>query len=216
MMLLKVIMREGNMVWWISTILSFPSLCCKPWSGTCFIYPYLLLCASLIYVLTRFLCIGSGSDINVFHICFLMLSITLSPYMAHLLQALIWRPHEHLCKLLRLAQRRKKKHSWEITQCFIFSTFSFIWVLKVITTVITAPYPFYFVVVPREASNLSEVRFGDVAVLKLLSVLHCKNSWKFSVYLLDLRFLVHMPQIISKLSLVEHFLIWATENPSKI
>jgi hypothetical protein len=33
---------------------------------------------------------------------------------------------------------------------------------------------------------------------------------------LDLRFLVHMPQVISKLSLVEHFLIWATENPSKI
>jgi hypothetical protein len=33
---------------------------------------------------------------------------------------------------------------------------------------------------------------------------------------LDLRFLVHMPQVISKLSLVEHFLIWATENPLKI
>jgi hypothetical protein len=38
--------------------------------------------------------------------------------------------------------------------------------LEVITTVITAPYPVYFVFVPREASNLSEVRFGDVAVLK--------------------------------------------------
>jgi hypothetical protein len=33
---------------------------------------------------------------------------------------------------------------------------------------------------------------------------------------LDLRFLVHMPQGISKLSLVIHFLIWATENPLKI
>jgi hypothetical protein len=33
---------------------------------------------------------------------------------------------------------------------------------------------------------------------------------------LDLRFLVHMPQVISKLSLVEHFLILATENPLKI
>jgi hypothetical protein len=33
---------------------------------------------------------------------------------------------------------------------------------------------------------------------------------------LDLRFLVHMPQVISKLSLVKHFLIWATENPLKI
>jgi hypothetical protein len=33
---------------------------------------------------------------------------------------------------------------------------------------------------------------------------------------LDLWFIVHMPQVISKLSLVEHFLIWATENPLKI
>jgi hypothetical protein len=48
--------------------------------------------------------------------------------------------------------------------------------LEVITTVITAPYPFYFVVVPREASNLSEVRFGDVAVLKQFLILHRKNS----------------------------------------
>jgi hypothetical protein len=40
----------------------------------------------------------------------------------------------------------------------------------------TSPYPFYFVVVPREASNLSEVRFGDVAVLKQIAVLHRKNS----------------------------------------
>jgi hypothetical protein len=38
--------------------------------------------------------------------------------------------------------------------------------LEVITTVTTSPYPFYFIFVPREASNLSEVRFGDVAVLK--------------------------------------------------
>jgi hypothetical protein len=62
---------------------------------------------------------------------------------------------------------------------------------------------------------LSEVRFGDVAVLKQFLVLHRKNLWKFSVYLLDLRFLVHMPQVISKLSLVEHFLIWAAENHFK-
>jgi hypothetical protein len=48
--------------------------------------------------------------------------------------------------------------------------------LEVITTVITAPYPFYFVVVPREASNLSEVRFGDVAALKQILVLRHKHS----------------------------------------
>jgi hypothetical protein len=40
----------------------------------------------------------------------------------------------------------------------------------------TSPYHFYFVVVPREASNLSEVRFGDVVVLKQISVLHRKIS----------------------------------------
>jgi hypothetical protein len=98
---------------------------------------------------------------------------------------------------------------------FYFQYFSFIWVLEVITTIITSPYPFYFVIVPRETSDVSEVRFGEVAVLKQISVLHHKNSWKFSEYLFDLRFLVHMPQVISKLSLVIYFLIWATENPRK-
>jgi hypothetical protein len=48
--------------------------------------------------------------------------------------------------------------------------------MEVITTVITAHYPFYFVFVPREASNLSEERFEDVAVLKQFSVLHRQNS----------------------------------------
>jgi hypothetical protein len=77
--------------------------------------------------------------------------------------------------------------------------------LEVITTVITTPYSLYFVVVPRRTSYLREVRFGEVVVLKQISVLHRKNWWKFSEYLLDLRFLVHMPQVISKLSLVLHF-----------
>jgi hypothetical protein len=35
---------------------------------------------------------------------------------------------------------------------------------------------FLFRFVPREASNLCEVRFGDVAVLNLFLVLHRKNS----------------------------------------
>jgi hypothetical protein len=74
---------------------------------------------------------------------------------------------------------------------------------------------FDFVVVPRRTSNLREVRFGEVAVLKQILVLHRKNSWKFSEYLFDLRFLVHMPQVISKLLFVLYFLIWATENPLK-
>jgi hypothetical protein len=69
--------------------------------------------------------------------------------------------------------------------------------------------------VPRTTSNLREVRFGEVVVLKQILVLHCKNLWKFSEYFFDLRFLVHMPQVISKLSLVLHFSIWATEGPQK-
>jgi hypothetical protein len=96
---------------------------------------------------------------------------------------------------------------------FSFITFSFIWVLEVITTVMTFSYHFYFVFVPRRTSNLREVRFGEVAVLKQILVLHRKNSWKLSIYLFDMIFLVRMPQIISKLSLVLHFSIWAIEGP---
>jgi hypothetical protein len=72
----------------------------------------------------------------------------------------------------------------------------------------TTPYHFYFVFVPRRTSNLREVRFGEVVVvLKQISVLHRKNSWKFSEFLFDMKFLEHMPQVISKLSLVLHFSI---------
>jgi drug/metabolite transporter (DMT)-like permease len=98
---------------------------------------------------------------------------------------------------------------------FSFSAFYFIWVLEVITTIMTSSYHFYFVVVPRRTSNLRKVRFGEVAVLKQILVLHRKKSWKFSEYLFELRFLVHMPQVISKLSLVLHFSILATEGPRK-
>jgi hypothetical protein len=69
--------------------------------------------------------------------------------------------------------------------------------------------------VPRRTSNLREVRFGEVTVLKQIFALHRKKSWKFSEYLFDLKFLEHMPQVMSKLSLVLHFSIWATEGPRK-
>jgi hypothetical protein len=96
-----------------------------------------------------------------------------------------------------------KKHSWEITQCFYFQLFFFYLSLGSYYYCNNLSLSFLFCFfVPREASNLSEVRFEDVAVLKQISVLHRKNSWKISEYLLDLRFLVHMPQVISKLSLV--------------
>jgi hypothetical protein len=96
-----------------------------------------------------------------------------------------------------------------------FSTFSFCWVLEVITTVMIYTYHFYFIFVPRRTSNWRKVRFGGVAVPKQISALHRKYSWKFSEHLFDLRFLVHMTQVISKLSLVLHFSIWATEDHQK-
>jgi hypothetical protein len=48
--------------------------------------------------------------------------------------------------------------------------------LEVVTTVMTSPYPFYFVFVPRIASNRKKVRFGEVAVQKQISVPRYKNS----------------------------------------
>jgi hypothetical protein len=39
-------------------------------------------------------------------------------------------------------------------------------VLEVVISVTTSPYPFYFVFVPRIASNRKKVRFGEVVVPK--------------------------------------------------
>jgi hypothetical protein len=39
---------------------------------------------ALLMTLTRLFFIGSGLDLNVFDICFLMLSLALSSYIAHL------------------------------------------------------------------------------------------------------------------------------------
>jgi hypothetical protein len=47
--------------------------------------------------------------------------------------------------------------------------------LEVITAVMTSPYHFYFVFVPRRTSNWRKVRFGEVAVLKQISALYRKN-----------------------------------------
>jgi hypothetical protein len=79
----------------------------------------------------------------------------------------------------------------------------------------TSPYHFYFVFVPRRAYNWRKVRFWKVAVLKQISAMYRKNSWKFSERLFDLWLLVHMPQVITKLSLVLHFSISATEDVQK-
>jgi hypothetical protein len=59
---------------------------------------------------------------------------------------------------------------------FSFQYFFFRRVLEVITTVMTSPYHFYFVFVPRRTSNWRKVRFGEVVVLKHISALYRKNS----------------------------------------
>jgi hypothetical protein len=77
---------------------------------------------------------------------------------------------------------------------FSFNTFSFCWVLEVFTTVMTSPYHFYFVFVPRIASNRRKVRFGEVVVPKQIFALHCKNSWKLPERRIDLQFFcAHAP-----------------------
>jgi hypothetical protein len=77
------------------------------------------------------------------------------------------------------------------------SNFSFCWVLEVVTTVMTSPYHFYFVFVPRIASNRKKVRFGEVAVLKHISALRCKNSWKSQYVILICDFLCTCPRLLS-------------------
>jgi hypothetical protein len=42
----------------------------------------------------------------------------------------------------------------------------------------TTPYHFHFFFVPRITSNWRKVRFGEVAVPKQISALHCKKFIK--------------------------------------
>jgi hypothetical protein len=57
----------------------------------------------------------------------------------------------------------------------------------------TSPYPFYFVFVPRIASNGEEVRFGEVAVLKQISMLRYKKREKSQNSILICIFCAHAP-----------------------
>jgi hypothetical protein len=50
--------------------------------------------------------------------------------------------------------------------------------LEVVTSVATSPYPFYFIFVPRIASNRKKVRFGEVDVPKHISMLQSKKIMK--------------------------------------
>jgi hypothetical protein len=103
------------MVVGIFMLLKHFSLYRKFRSCSYFIYPCLLLCASLIYFLTRFLCIGSGLYLNVFYIYSLMLSFA----SIHISYVSIFSNYRAQLKGV------KEKHSWEITQCFHIQFFFF-------------------------------------------------------------------------------------------
>ena len=123
MMLLKVIMREGNMVICILIILSFPSLCWESWSCACLIFLCLLHYAYMTCLFTRFLFIGSGLGLNLFWICFLMLS-----FASTLISC------ECIIKTAEpILMAIKKRTSWEITHVlFCYSTLFYICVLEVV------------------------------------------------------------------------------------
>ena len=75
MILHAIIMREETMVVEIFMLLNYLSLC---WDHQFFI-PLLCICymfiVLIICLLIKFLCIGSMLDLNVFVICFMMLSL---------------------------------------------------------------------------------------------------------------------------------------------
>ena len=57
--------------------------------------------------------------------------------------------------------------------------------MEVIASVITAPYPFYLLFVPRVTSNEREVMIGKVDVPKQISMLQHKNLCKISKRLFE-------------------------------
>ena len=73
MMPLKIIMREEYMLVGIAIITSFLSMCFKFWTYACFTFLCKLILDTTSCLLTKSLCIGSGLDLNVLFICFMML-----------------------------------------------------------------------------------------------------------------------------------------------
>src|SRR4051812_23247274 len=68
MMLLKIIMRERNMVVEIFMLGKHLSPCWKSQRCSCFTFLCLIICAAFIYFLSRCPCIGSMLEINVVYI----------------------------------------------------------------------------------------------------------------------------------------------------
>ena len=81
MMLLKIIMREEYMLVGIAIISSFLSMCLKSLSYACFAFLCQLIIVPISCLLTKSLCIGSGLDLNVLVIFFMMLSLCFNSYL---------------------------------------------------------------------------------------------------------------------------------------
>ena len=78
--------------------------------------------------------------------------------------------------------------------CYFFVQFSLLlWKLLLL---LTSPYPFYFVLVPTVTSNREEVRFGEVAVLKQISVLQRKLDFSHIERRIALKKNIHIPQVV--------------------
>ena len=108
------------MVVGICMLLKHLSFCWKFWSCSCFIIPWLLLCASLLYFLIRFLCIGSGLDLSVLYIFFLMLSYCFS------ILILMWASSQNYWAYLngykeRALGRQPLLFLLSVFVCFLFS-----------------------------------------------------------------------------------------------
>ena len=81
MMIQKIIMREEHMLVGIAIIPSFLSMCLKFWSYTCFTFLCKLILISISCLITKSLGIGSGLDLNVLAMCFMMLSLRFNSYL---------------------------------------------------------------------------------------------------------------------------------------
>ena len=79
---------------------------------------------------------------------------------------------------------------------FISVILLFFLVSEVIATVMTASYHFYFIFVPRVASNRKKLVVWEIAVQILFLCCHEKNSFSHPVPYFELPIYEHMPQVI--------------------
>ena len=115
MMLLRIIMREEYVLVEVAIISSFLSMCLKFWSYPCFTFLCKLILVPTSCLLTKSLCIGSGLDLNVLVIFFMMLPLCFNSY------PLCEHPWNHHAWLGAL----NDSACWEATQ-FYFSSLIFV------------------------------------------------------------------------------------------